>query len=339
MARWPLHPLPLDDELLSSWIARLARAYHLDAHTFCQAALAFQAQDVRWLDYQAPPALLATLSHKTGCPVARLVATTLRRYEGLLFPALEPLAPHALRVLRPGITPERPSPTRRAQGNGLPWLFPRDRTFHLQFCPSCVRDDPVAYPRTAWCLALTTVCRRHQVLLRETCHRCELPAALLFSPLPRQPDGHCLCGAALGQAPTVPAPAPVVMLADQGHEGLTTGMVTLAGLAPMPAETYFAVLRALVEAVRLIGAPRRWAEACWRTLGVDPEAARAHLTMPFEAQPLAWRVQTLHLVGTLLTAWPHRFLDSCHRVSLPVVPLLRRMQGLPSAMLVPLAHA
>src|SRR5712691_13362894 len=97
MARWPLHPLPLDDELLSSWIARLARAYHLDAHTFCQAALAFQAQDVRWLDYQPPPALLATLSHKTDAPSHGLSPPRSAVMKVSSFPRLSPslLMPYA----------------------------------------------------------------------------------------------------------------------------------------------------------------------------------------------------------------------------------------------------
>jgi hypothetical protein len=76
---------------------------------------------------------------------------------------------------------------------------------------------------------------------------------------------------ALSQAPILRAPPVVTRLAEHLHEAVMTGTVTLDGIAPMPASMFFAVLRALVEAVRLTRARQSWAEACWRTLGVAPD--------------------------------------------------------------------
>lgn len=344
MARWPLHPPPLDDELLSSWIVRLAAAYHVDTTAFCQEALALDAPNLRLLDRQPPRTLLTRLAHHTGCAPARVTATTLRRYEGLLFPTLDHPTPDAVLATMQGIGPdlafayrwtrERKEWTREG---AIPWLFPHDHPLTMPFCSRCLAEGPLAYPRTVWCLALSTVCPRHQAILRDTCHHCGWPAGLLFPPLHHQRSGHCLCGVALSQAPIVRAPPVATALAEHMHEAVTTGTVTLDGIAPMPAKTFFAVLRALVEAVRLTRARQPWAEACWRTLGVAPEVARPHLAMPFEAQSLLWRVQTMQVVGELLMEWPHRFLASCHRVGLKAIPLLRRMQGLPPALFEPLA--
>jgi hypothetical protein len=127
-------------------------------------------------------------------------------------------------------------------------------------------------------------------------------------------------------------------LANQTHEALTTGQVALDASVPMPARIYFAILRAFVESVRLQWARQPWAESCWRRLGVDPMVMRPQLAVPFEGQPLPWRLRILELVGDLLRHWPHAFLESCQRVSLKGQTLLRRVQGMPSAMLGPLVE-
>jgi len=345
VARWPLHPPPLEDELLSSWIVRLAVTYHVAPFTFCREALALQHPTPRTLDHQPPPALLTRLADVTGCPIARVVATTLQRYEGCLFGAITAPVPAAMLAMMQGIGPDRSCATHwtRARkpwrgADATPWLFPPQQAVTLQFCPHCVRDDAMASPRTAWRLALTTACPKHRVLLREGCLHCGVPVDVVFLSWRHTSFRYCLCGADLGQASTVAAPPALAALTDRIHEAVTTGAVRLDGTASLPAETYFTILRAFVEAVRLTRGRQPWAEACWRTLGVEPVDIRPHLAVPFEAQPLAWRVDTMQLVSDLLTEWPSHFLASCQRVALKAVPLLRRMQGLPPALLRPLVH-
>jgi TniQ len=345
VARWPLHPPPFDDELLSSWIVRLAVTYHMEPLTFCREALALEPSAPRTLDHQPPPALLTRLADVTGCPISRVVATTLQRYEGCLFVAIAAPVPAAMLAMMQGIDPDRSraAPWTRVRtpwrgAGATPWLFLPQQAVTLQFCPQCVRDDALAYPRTAWRLALTTACPQHRVLLREACLQCGVPVDVVFLRWRHPSFRYCLCGADLGHAPTAAAPPALAALTDRIHEAVTTGTVRLDETAPLPAETFFTVLRALVEAVRLTHARQPWAEACWRTLGGEPVDIRPHVAVPFEAQPLAWRVATMQLVGDLLTAWPSHFLASCQRVALKAVPLLRRMQGLPPTLLRPLVH-
>jgi hypothetical protein len=116
------------------------------------------------------------------------------------------------------------------------------------------------------------------------------------------------------------------------------GAVALDAGVPMPAHAYFAILRAFVEGVRLKWARQPWAESGGRRLGVDPMVMRPQLAMPFEAQPLPWRLRILELVGQLLRPWPQAFLESCRRVSLTGRTLLHRVQGLPAAMFGPLVE-
>jgi hypothetical protein len=84
MARWPLHPPPLDDELLSSWLTRLATGYEMEPDTFCQHVLDLPQQSLSSIDTDPPAGLLATLADHTGWSISRVEATTLRRYEGIL---------------------------------------------------------------------------------------------------------------------------------------------------------------------------------------------------------------------------------------------------------------
>jgi hypothetical protein len=196
----------------------------------------------------------------------------------------------------------------------------------------------VVYPHTAWSLALTTVCRRHEVTLRDHCPACAEPVLRWWTRLAPARWAHCWCGTALALAPTRRAPTPVLWLVNRAHEALTTGEVALDDRVPMPARTYFGILRAFVESMRLRWAHQPWAESCWRRLGVDPVVMRPQLVVPFEVQPLSWRLRILELVGHLLRPWPHAFLESCQRVSLTGQTLLHRVQGLPAAMWGPLVE-
>jgi hypothetical protein len=83
---WPVHPHPYPDELLSSWLVRIAHANGEKVQTFCHHEFGIKHQVWnRDIDRLAPEWLLAALSEKTATPMERVYQTTLRRYEGVLF--------------------------------------------------------------------------------------------------------------------------------------------------------------------------------------------------------------------------------------------------------------
>ena len=341
MARWPLHPPPLDDELLSSWLTRLATGYEMEPDTFCQHVLDLPQQSLSSIDTDPPAGLLATLADHTGWSISRVEATTLRRYEGILFETLDQPDTQTTSSGLPRFHPDwrRGDEVIREPRKGqhlTPWLLPREPVAAVPFCPRCLSDGPVIYPRTAWHLALSVVCRRHEGVLWDHCPACAKPVWRCW--VNGTPPGweRCWCGVALAQAPTVRAPESVLWLADRFHEALTTGRVLFDGLSSMSARCYFVTVRAFVECIRLRRVGQSWAESCWRHQGIDPVGMCHQLATPFEGQPLPWRLRILDLVGTLLMQWPHGFLASCQRVSLNVPTLLARVQGLPVAMLEPL---
>jgi len=154
---WPVHPKPLPDELLSSWIVRVAQANGIKLQTLCW--MLFGNEKSPWnrdIDRSAPPWLLQALSEHTGTNYWDIFHTTLATYRTRLY-------------------------SRRQSSGQLRWILPvnnygmRHTGFGQQFCPVCLATDPVAYFRKQWRIALFTYCPIHQVELHDACPSCAAP--------------------------------------------------------------------------------------------------------------------------------------------------------------------
>lgn len=154
---WPAHPKPLPDELLSSWIVRVAKANGIKLQTLCW--MLFGNGKSPWnrdIDRSAPHWLLHALSQHTGTNYWDIFHTTLATYRTRLY-------------------------SRRQSSGQLRWILPvnnygmRRTGFGQQFCPLCLTSDPVPYYRKQWRVALFTYCPQHQVLLWNSCPACGLP--------------------------------------------------------------------------------------------------------------------------------------------------------------------
>ncbi|MEN9659192.1 MAG: hypothetical protein RL571_2657 [Pseudomonadota bacterium] len=151
---WPAHPHPYPDELLSSWLVRVAHANGLKVQTFC--AQQFGNEHQIWnrdIDRLAPAWLLEIMSKKTGTTLKRAWETTLLSYEGKLYDKYHP-------------------------SGQLRWILPlqiyhRTRNgFGLQCCPRCLTDGLEPYYRKSWRVALWTFCPKHQNMLLDRCPNC-----------------------------------------------------------------------------------------------------------------------------------------------------------------------
>lgn len=154
---WPAHPKPLPDELLSSWIVRVAQENGIKLQTLCW--MLFGNTRSPWnrdTDRTAPPWLIKALSQHTGTSYWDVLHTTLVTYRTRLYPY------------------------RQAVGQ-LRWVLPvrhygmRYRGFGQQFCPICLATGPVPYFRKQWRIALFTYCPIHQVELYDACPECHAP--------------------------------------------------------------------------------------------------------------------------------------------------------------------
>ncbi len=143
---WPIRYKPLPDELLSSWLVRLAHGHGLKVQTFCNLLFGNRLQVWnRDIDRLAPAWLIDGLVAGTGTSRDRAFATTLRVFDGLLYP-------------------------RYKESGNLPWILAlkifhrRRQGFGQQFCIGCLRDDATPYFRKVWRVGLLTCCQHHQCM-------------------------------------------------------------------------------------------------------------------------------------------------------------------------------
>lgn len=157
---WPAHPKPLPDELLSSWIVRVAEANAIRLQTL--SWMLFGNGVSPWnrdIDRNAPQWLIDALCEHTGSSYWDVFRMTLVTYEGRL---------HS---------------HRQAFGQ-LRWILPirsygmRHRAFGQQFCPECLAKDSIPCFRKQWRVAFFTYCPEHHVELLDACPGCGLPVII-----------------------------------------------------------------------------------------------------------------------------------------------------------------
>ncbi|MBU3625521.1 TniQ family protein [Polynucleobacter sp. JS-Safj-400b-B2] len=151
---WPIHFKPLPDELLSSWLVRLAHSHGLKVQTFCNLIFGNRLQVWnRDIDRLAPDWLIRGLSDRTGAAIDQVMDTTLQSYQGIVY--------HR----------------HRASGT-LSWIqslrlhHRKFEGFGLQFCPECLAQDKEPYFRKSWRVAFNTVCTIHNCMLNDRCPYC-----------------------------------------------------------------------------------------------------------------------------------------------------------------------
>lgn len=234
---WPAHPKPLSDELLSSWIVRLARANGLKLQTFCD--LAFGKDHQLWnrdIDRLAPAWLLAELAAHTGTGIGQIRKATLRIYEGLLYAHWQP-------------------------SGQLRWILPlgvyhrKRRLFGMQFCPQCLAEDVEPYFRVHWRVAVLTFCPTHSIVLHDRCPACGSAVAFHRSELGRPSvlDAGPMCLCHLCGFDLRNAPRETVDFGDHDVRRISLDMaaaVTSGGRRDSPTDCgWFAVLHQLCKAM------------------------------------------------------------------------------------------
>lgn len=291
---WPVHLKALPDELLSSWLVRLAHGNGLKVQTFC--ALVFGRNRPIWnrdIDKFAPDWLLEKLSEATGSSIESVINTSLRSYEGVAYETHQP------------------------NGNTR-WITPlgiyhrTHRSPGLCYCPQCLADDPEPYFRKRWRLAFTTVCTEHHLYLLNSCPKCAALVAPHRSDMRGKRDyptdilsAHCWkCGFDLRESPQTQAQdASLVRFQVFLENALDHGYVDWAGNPSMHSVVLFDGLRALIAGVmskqtleRLKVATIPFAErfAGWPRAGL-------------EFAPLSIRREVFKWIGVLLDCWPDRF--------------------------------
>lgn len=148
----PLYVEPEEDEVLLSWLSRLAARLGVSLHTLVRGA--FWIND-RWEHSQwwrrPEPQMLSRISAKTGISIERL--------RGMTSESWSP-------VYRDDEASERFSAERfRAE-------VPRRQGFRYVLCEQCLDAYATPYLRTPWAIGWVAVCPEHASIMTARCQKC-----------------------------------------------------------------------------------------------------------------------------------------------------------------------
>ncbi|NRP21985.1 hypothetical protein LPJGGPFB_05244 [Ensifer adhaerens] len=176
--RWPSVVAPQHDELLSSWVHRLAYANGVAPRAFARVLGLSPGMWSATLDPRLPVYVARLLHARTGLSLRKL-----------------------------SVMPMKSSPLKQL-------LLPlrndgrRGSSTWLQFCPRCLADDAQPYFRQRWRFATQVSCLIHGCGLRDRCPCCASRIAP-FDQVELVPQHFCAgCGFDLRRAPNIVVRAP-----------------------------------------------------------------------------------------------------------------------------------
>jgi len=145
-------PPPQPDELLSSWLTRMAFVHGYSLTTFISLFISSNGSALSRtdIDFREDTELFETLSQKSSLPYERIFQMSLRSEEACLFESEHGLYP--------------PKQIRKL----------KDKRTHygLMYCPKCLAEDGHPYWRKQWRYLFYNACPTHQIYLTDRCWKC-----------------------------------------------------------------------------------------------------------------------------------------------------------------------
>lgn len=305
----PVKCLPHSDELLSSWLVRLAWLNAEKLHTFKRRFWEHAGNPwARNLDLSLSEDTLGRISRMSGVQISALFELTLRAYAGTLFESID-------------------------QHGGAQGLLCESRRGHrvlgfgLQLCPRCLQTDTVPYFRRKWRVAYIAVCHLHREPLLDACPACHRPVTYHLAdfgaaslPL-RLPTSFCAyCGTdwkSVVAAEVAEMDDSFVEWQINLSQALETGWIDHYGNgSPMFALSYFSGLRSVL---RLLSSGSK------RSFFLRQRIASELGLLPLETHGLGRknliggvrlgdRLFLLRQAAWLLEDWPLRFITALREV-------------------------
>jgi len=285
---WPFPIRPRTDELLTSWLVRVANAHAHPPTLFTSFHLPSAATWNRDLDRTCSDDLAERIGAAGGLDPSEVIAMTLRPW---------------LPRLTQGFRPDRGIlPLILAAG-----IRHRTRTLHaLQYCPACIADEPTSF-RRQWRLAFVVACPKHQVVLADSCPRCDAPVIPHRGPPNYLSRCHvCEGHLAFGHAARTP-PAAVTRLQETLSE-------TLNGRIEGPPFSTDTGLRTFRQLAGMLGS--RWRQERLRCALKLPPAEHREESPKFETSRVAKRVDLTETVALWTRDWPQSFVEGAKAIGL-----------------------
>lgn len=200
----PLYVEPQEDEVLLSWLLRLATRLQVSQHTLVRAGFWIddRGERAQWWR-RPPPQMLSRISARTGIRTERLRAMTFERWS----------------VYRDDEANERFS-VQRLQSHAR-----QSRAFRFVLCEQCLDAQAEPYLRMLWAIGWAAVCPQHATILTARCPKCsaKLRIGRLSTPARFSPRTCAQCGNDLRYGLTQPAHPSVMRvqraLLEAKHEG------------------------------------------------------------------------------------------------------------------------
>jgi Zn ribbon nucleic-acid-binding protein len=135
-------PLPLEDEVFSSWFVRTAYAHHFHPQSFFNIHFGLENRDLlkRDIDCFFDDNMLTVINNKCNNKINSYFMT-LKNYSGYLQEKV---------------------------------IISASNRFisHQQYCPECLKEDNIPYFRKYWKFTFNTICIKHKCFLHNTCPKC-----------------------------------------------------------------------------------------------------------------------------------------------------------------------
>lgn len=222
----PVHPRPLEGELLSSWLLRTARANGLPLSRFTHMVIGDCDLWRKGINRFISEGQLQALAEKTGVPFDTLWRMSIRSMAERI------AVSEAGRSCSAWLLPA--SPYQERQGRSA-----------LQFCPYCFREECVAYYQLYWRLAFVTACVEHKRQLVSRCPRCRSVVVFFRRDLLKKgatcehPITICWeCGFDLAMAQTPKADIRVIKLQSQLEGVVSSGRHTISSGNSITAKSF-----------------------------------------------------------------------------------------------------
>lgn len=325
---WPVHLKPKEDELLSSWLSRLAIAHGLKLSKFFSSSFSHLGtlKNEAWnrdIDKSSPLWIFEILAGRTGTPLNRVIATGLSIYEGMLY-------------------------QRNNLCGNTQWIMPVGSNRHiqhlfgLQFCPYCLMQDEEPYFRRNWRLACIVLCIKHRIRLLDRCYRCG--AAVKFNKgltgfkcdLPSYGITIChSCKTDLRTAATskltTPALDAEVMFQDDLMRIIKDGYTEIPESGVIYSHLYFDVL------YKLINLFTGGNKAVFRRENINRYFKTNNFTQLFKATKhphfehlrVDIRLELMGATRLLLRNWPNNFIKFCKDARLSSETLFKHFDDVP----------
>lgn len=321
----PVRCSPLPDELLSSWLIRLAWLNAEKLHTFRRRFWKHPGSPwSRNIDMTLPDDALIGISEMTLVKYEFLVRHMLTGYLGKLFSDFDVYG-----GVQQGMLVSR----RRGR---------KVTGFGLQLCPDCFRSANTPYFRRYWKVAFLVTCPLHHRMLIDACPCCHQPLTYHLadfgnSLLPKRiPTSFCAnCGHCWGE---MTFQHDMVVTDDfidwQGRilASLETGWFEDSQTGPLYALSFFNGLRVLIRLIASSGHSSGLRQIVSKELGILPfEISWTGNQYQFGGLRLEDRLYLLRCAFWLLKEWPERFIwaTKLSRLSFSYIESYKKQSTLP----------